>query len=261
MTRKRLLVPWLTWRGNCATALIKGRDYSRYNPEVISRRALLRAATALSLVYLPGCAGYDIKNLAKTDIDLVTDEFITETRTLVRELALKLYGRNPDQLRRGQVDTVAERLRQLRETPGPLAFSELGGVQEIAALELVFDSSFTGDRVFALTVGLGGMLRRAYGYNDESFLFDSLDAQILETSARNIEILLWRLGHNLNRDNALFLVSAEYRGLVDNLSFERLFGKLIALQDMMARIADDAGNRRVTKAVHTTTSVFIPLPI
>jgi hypothetical protein len=56
-------------------------------------------------------------------------------------------------------------------------------------------------------------------------------------------------------------VTAEYRGTIDNLSFERLFGKLIALQDMMARIAGDAGNRRVTKAVHTATSVFIPLPI
>jgi hypothetical protein len=105
------------------------------------------------------------------------------------------------------------------------------------------------------------MLRRAYGYNSESFMFDSLDSATLETSARNIEILLWRLKNNRQADGSPFLVSSEYQGVVDNLSFERLFGKLIALQDMMARVAGDAGDRRVTKAVHTATSVFIPLPL
>ena len=174
---------------------------------------------------------------------------------------MKLYGRNPDALRRGEASSVEDRLRQLQDTPGPLAFRELGYAQEIAALELVFDPAFRGDRVFALTVGLGGMLRKAYGYNTESFLFDSLDAAALETSARNIEILLWRLKNNRQADGSPFLVTSEYQGVTDNLSFERLFGKLIGLQDMIARIAGDAGDRRVTKVVHTATSVFIPLPI
>ncbi|EAQ95853.2 hypothetical protein [Congregibacter litoralis] len=210
---------------------------------------------------LGGCGGYEVKNLVKSDIDLVTDEFITETRLLVRELMAKFYARNPDQLRRGALSTADDRLRQLRDTPGPLAFEELGYAQEIAALELVFQESFHGDRVFALIVGLGGMLRRAYGYNTESFLFDSLDSRALSTSARNIEILLWRLKNNRQSTGAPFLISSEYQGRIDNLSFERVFGKLIALQDMMSRIAGDAGDRRVTKVVHTATSVFIPLPI
>ncbi len=46
----------------------------------------------LSLM-LAGCGGYELKNLAKSDIDLVTDEFIDETRSLVRELTIKLYKR------------------------------------------------------------------------------------------------------------------------------------------------------------------------
>ncbi len=44
---------------------------------------------------LSGCAGYELKNLAKSDVDLVTDEFIAESRRLVRELTIKLYKRNP----------------------------------------------------------------------------------------------------------------------------------------------------------------------
>lgn len=226
----------------------------------LCRRKLLGLALGYG-VTLTGCGGYELKNLAKSDINLVTDEFIAETRRLVLDLATKLYGRNPKQLRRGRENTVEGRLRQLRETPGPLTFGELNDAQDIAALELVFNPAFQGDRVFALIVGLGGMLRRAYGYNTESYMFDSLNAEILETSARNTEILAWRLRNNRSPEGDPYLITSEYRGVIDNLSFERLFGKLIALQDMMARIAGDADDRTVTKVVHTATSVFIPLPI
>lgn len=224
-------------------------------------RSLLALAGVPVVFTLAACGGYELRNLAKSDINLVTDEFIVETRRLVRELMIKLYRRNPRQLELGHASSIAQRLQQLRDTPGPLAYDELERKQEIAALELVFDEGFRGDRVFALTVGLGGMLRRAYGYDTESFMFDSQDPDILETSARNIEILLWRLKHNRDSAGEPFLITSEYNGRIDNLSFERLFGKLIALQDMMAVIAGDAGDRRVTKVVHTATSVFIPLPL
>jgi len=227
----------------------------------VNRRQLIGLLLATFAGSSLGCGGYEVRNLAKSDIDLVTDEFIRETRLLVSQLMRKFYARNPDQLSRGALRTVDDRLRQLRDTPGPLSFRELSQTQEISALELVFQEAFTGDRVFALIVGLGGMLRRAYGYNTESFILDSLDSEALATSARNIEILLWRLKNNRQSTGAPFLISSEYLGKTDNLSFERLFGKLIALQDMMSRIAGDAGDRRVTKVVHTATSVFIPLPI
>jgi hypothetical protein len=128
-------------------------------------------------------------------------------------------------------------------------------------MELVFDPSYKGDRVFALVVGLGGMLRYAYGYNSELFLFDSLDANRLLASAHNVEALLWRLKNTRWSDSAPYLVTSEYQGVTDNLSFERLFGKLIMLQEMMARIAGDSSDRYVNKIVHTASSVFIPLPI
>ncbi|MEM1403154.1 MAG: hypothetical protein AAGG55_07485 [Pseudomonadota bacterium] len=216
---------------------------------------------ALTFSGLHGCGNYKVKNLAKSDINLVTDEFIAETRGLVADLMVKLYRRNPDQLLRGDLHTMAGRLTLIRETRGALRFEELSNLEEIEALDHVFDPGFQGDRVFLLIVGLGGMLRRAYGYNTELYMFDSLNPEVLEASARNTEILLWRLKNNRKPNGDLFLITSEYQGVIDNLSFERLFGKLIALQDMMARIASDADDRRVTKAVHTATSVFIPLPI
>ena len=219
----------------------------------------------LVTLFLPflllGCSGYELKNLGKSDIDMVADEFIDESRRLVQNLTVKLYKRNPRELRKNPDMTPEMRLSQLRSQSGPLNFVELGGRQEIAALELVFDPGYKGDRVFALAVGLGGMLRYAYGYNSELFLFDSLDPDRLLASAHNVEVLLWRLKKTRRQDGSHFLITHEYQGVTDNLSFERLFGKLILLQELMARIAGDASHRYVNKAVHTASSVFIPLPI
>ena len=217
--------------------------------------------TVLVLLGLLGCSGYEIKNVAKTDVDLVTDEFVAESRRLVSDLLVKLYKRNPAELRKTQGMTIDGRLAQLRDNERELLFTELSGAQGIDAMNLAFDPSFRGDRVFALVVGLGGMLRQAYGYNPEFFIYHRLNSDALLTSARNVEVLLWKLKNARKPDGDYFLISHEYKGRIDNLSFERLFGKLIVLQEMMARIAGDADDRAVNTAVHTVGKAFIPLPI
>lgn len=216
---------------------------------------------ALLGALLVACGGYDIKNLAKSDIDLVADEFIAESRREVRELLVKLYKRNPDQLAKIPGMTVEGRLAQLKTARGVLDFPELDGLQGIDAMNLTFDPDYRGDRVFALVVGLGGMLRQAYSYKEEMFIHDQLNGAALLTSARNVEVLLWKLKNTRKPDGELYLVTYEYRGVVDNLSFERLFGKLIVLQEMMARIAGDRSDRAVNSAVQAVSSVFLPLPV
>jgi hypothetical protein len=76
----------------------------------------------------------------------------------------------------------------------------------------------------------------------------------LLTSARNVEVLLWKLKHTRKPTGEPYLVTYEYRGVIDNLSFERLFGKLIVLQEMMVRIAGDTDDRAVS-------SVLLLLPV
>ncbi len=105
------------------------------------------------------------------------------------------------------------------------------------------------------------MLRQAYDYRPEFFMVNTLNAEALSTSARNVEVLVWKLKNARHPDGRSYLISHEYEGVVDNLSFERLFGKLIALQDLLARVAADADDRLITSAVHTASTVFIPLPI
>lgn len=217
--------------------------------------------TIALILLLSACADYEIKNLAKSDIDLVADEFIAETRSAVQELVVKLYKRNPAQLRKNPGMTVEGRLAQLRVHSGELDFPELSGRQDIDAMNLAFDPAYHGDRVFALVVGLGGMLREAYRYKAEMFFTDQLEPEVLLTSARNVEVLLWKLKNTRKPDGEHYLITHHYRGVTDNLSFERLFGKIIILQEMMARIAGDSDDRTVTGAVHAVSKVFIPLPI
>ncbi|WP_315982379.1 hypothetical protein [Aliamphritea spongicola] len=60
---------------------------------------LLSLLLLISSLLISGCAtnnsGFKISQLAKTDIDTVTDAHITELKRLNRELAAKLYKRNP----------------------------------------------------------------------------------------------------------------------------------------------------------------------
>ncbi|MEE4218719.1 MAG: hypothetical protein V2I48_13980 [Xanthomonadales bacterium] len=217
--------------------------------------------SSLLAALITGCAGYEVKNLAKSDVDLVADEFIAESRHEVRELLIKLYKRNPDQLAKIPGMTIEGRLAQLRTAQGVLDFPELDGLQGIDAMNLTFDPGFRGDRVFALVVGLGGMLRQAYNYQPELFIHDRLNGPALLTSARNVEILVWKLKNTRKPNGEPYLITYEYQGVIDNLSFERLFGKLIVLQEMMARIAGDRSDRAVTRSVHAVSSVFLPLPI
>jgi len=216
---------------------------------------------------LTGCAGqqtnerpFQLKNLAKSDIDLVADAHVEETTSLLRELMVKLYQRNPRELLKGTAGTTLEmRQKQLFDSPRIYSHPELYNRYGIDAIPLAFDPDFDGDRVFALMVGLSGMLHGAYNFKDEFFILDDLNQQRLYDSARNVEIIVWRLSNRLNEHGEPFILTngVSEEG-ISNLSFERLFGKLIAHQDMMARVISDKTNRSINKAVFSlaTTALF-----
>lgn len=215
----------------------------------------------LMTLLLCACSGYELKNLAKSDTDLVTDQFIDKTRSDILDLLVLFYQRNPDQLQKIPGMTVEGRLAQLRVHRYKLQFAELDYKQDINALNLAFDPHFTGDRVFALIVGLGSMVRQAYQYQPEMFLPDELDAQVLRTSAYNVQELVRKLKSTRKPNGEHLIISYENRGVVDNLEFERLFSEIIVLQEMMADIVGDSDNRTVTGTVRAVSSVFIPLPL
>lgn len=223
----------------------------------------------LSLVILlQGCATgekakpFQIKSLAKSDIDMVADLHIQAVNQLVRDLTVKLYKRNPRELRKAPPGmTVSRRLQLLLDSPRLINHPELGGKYGIDAVPLVFDPAFRGDRVFALMVGISGMLHASYGYRDEFFLLNEIDQQKLFNSARNLEAIDWRLNNRRMPDGSLFLLTngIDANG-VPNYSYERIFGQLIGYQDMMARIVSDKTNRAIKSVVvGFASSTLLPI--
>lgn len=227
-----------------------------------SAGTVLLFALGAAMLCLPACNSCPstLKKMAKSDIDMVADAHFSEVDRLLRELTIKLYRRNPRELRKNPGASLQSRQLQVFETVHMPAFTELKGRRGTAAIDLCFQPEFKGDRVFALVAGLRGMMLAAYGNRDEQFLFDSLDPQELYNSARNLEIVVWRLSNLKNSNGEPFLYTNSLAGEEKNLSYERLFGKLIALQDMMTTIAAGQHQRVINKVVQSlASSVLLPV--
>lgn len=225
----------------------------------------------LSLVLIASIAGCGsipkpVRNLGKSDVDFVMDVHASQLKEQMVELTRKLYVRNPIQLKKNPQASIDSRIAQIFgsedniELP-PLIFDELGGVTGIEAILLSFDDGYQGDRVFAAIVGLAEMLRRSYNHQQEFFILDSLDEQSLYNSARNIEVFVWRLYHRKddNGNPLIFSNATDENG--GDMSFDRLFTKMVMIQDMMALIVADKTNRSITKVVQGVAQfAFLPVP-
>ncbi|HEX2769503.1 MAG TPA: hypothetical protein VHN12_09475, partial [Geobacteraceae bacterium] len=82
------------------------------------------------------------------------------------------------------------------------------------------------------------MVLNSYDGHRSLYIFNMLDAQKLYNSARNIELASSLIRTKYDSDNKQFLLSSG-EGDDLNLSFERLFVKVINAQDMMAQIIAD----------------------
>jgi len=138
-------------------------------------------------------------------------------------------------------------------------FPELDYARGIDALYLAFKPEFGGDRVFAFTVGLASMIYEAYGGKDEFYFVDTVEPQPIYNAARNVEIAVWKLSNARDASGQLFLLSNDSGGDPPNLSFEREFGKLIAHQDVLARILAQRENRTLRRIVQQLPTVFLPI--
>ncbi len=109
-------------------------------------------------------------------------------------------------------------------------------------------------------VGIRSMQHASYGQKTEFFLLDELDQQKLYNSARNLEVVAWRLNNHRQQDGSLFLLSNGSHNGIANLSFERLFGKMISLQDMMAKVVSGKTDRAINTVIHgVASSTLLPI--
>lgn len=217
------------------------------------------------LILLGGCTQQNPITLAdfgKSTIDHVADLHIEQLQAHTLEITRKLYLRNPRELKKEPDNTLQSRLELLRQHTGDYRFAELQQRISTDAINLAFDPNFSGDRVFALAVGLHSMVHYAYSEQRELFYFDRLDPQLLYHCARNFERVNWMLNNTRNAQGQLLLLSNGESNGIRNRSYERLFGKMISLQDMMAVIVADQTNRGIVNIIQNmASSALIPIGV
>ncbi len=202
---------------------------------------------------------FEIEDVAKADIDMVAEINVRHSMDYLHELARKLYVRNPNQLLRGRYQSREAALQALFGPRRLKHHPDLAGRRSAEAIGLAFDDAYNGDRVTAFIEGMRTMLLDAYGGKDHFYLYDRLDPQRLYYLARNFEIAFWKLGHDRDAEGRLYLLSNALDGGGD-LSFERLAGKLIALQDHIAEVVADGSNRQIKNVIQSVASaVFFPI--
>ena len=201
----------------------------------------------------------DVKYLAKTEVDRIADTSRTEVVNGLLLIADKLYRRNPREWKKGGAasrEAAVERLRLRQQQNWPA----LGGAREGQAAALAFSESFTGDRVAALMFGLLSMVDAAYEFKESFYMLDSLDERKLYNCARNLDVAVWKLGHDRNAAGELFLLANELDPNNRNLSFEREFGRQMGLLDFMAKIVADRNGRSFSRLTQTVVgSIFLPV--
>jgi hypothetical protein len=209
---------------------------------------------------LPVEREFRTSDVAKSDIDIVTEAHSQECLASARLLMEKLYRRNPREWRKGNYSSMEAALARAFDARSAFRFAELGNERGANAIMLALKPDYAGDRVFAFGVGLASMVFLSYNGKTEFYLTDSLDPQKLYNSARNIEIAAWKLANARDARGQPLLLSNEMAGDAHNLSFEREFGKMIAYQDVMAQIAAQRTNRIIRRVVQTlATAVFLPI--
>ena len=208
----------------------------------------------------PKKSSFSVKSLGKSDIDNVLDTHVQEIRGYLRELMIKLYKRNPRELEKSRYHEIEKNVKRVFEEQHNWKFAELQDRKSVDAIHLAFEQTFEGDRVFALIVGLTSMIMAAYDNKTDFYMFDKVDPQKLYNSARNIEIAVWKVGHDVDIGGQLYLYTNSLPGEETNLSYERLFGKMIATQDNIAIIIADSTNRVIRKVIQElATAAFLPI--
>lgn len=193
--------------------------------------------------------GFNLTQLAKTDIDRVAEAHQREIFLNLKLLTEKLYRRNPRELKKSRQASGAAGVARIFEGQHEWKFTELQGARGIQAIHLAFREDYVGDRVLAFAAGVGGMIQSAFNDKNEFFVLDDLEPQGLYNAARNVEIAVWKLSNARAAQGELFLLSNEGAGPMRNLSFEREFGKVIASLDVLSKIVADKDNRMIVKVL------------
>ena len=221
-----------------------------------------------SLLSIPPAYGKEIvepdrqsgTQLGKTDFDRMADHEIRENIQSLRSLMIKLYKRNPSELKKSTSEDAEKMVNWVFNGNHNWNFEAINNIQGNDAIYLAFNEDYKGDRVLPFIVGIYTMLIKAHGGKKEFYLFDSIDPQLLYNASRNVEIAAWKLSNTKDASGRLFLVANEINEKENNLSFEREFGKIIGRTDFIAFTLSEKMERSITRVIQNlATGILIPI--
>jgi hypothetical protein len=202
---------------------------------------------------------FSVSQLAKNDLDRMTDVQVRENTASLRLLMVKLYKRNPRELKKSTSGTLEEMVDWVFEGGHGWKIKRIGERQGTDAINMAFSPEYQGDRVLPLIVGLQTMLIKAHGGKTEFYLTDSVDPQNVYNAARNTEITAWKLSNVRDDKGNLLLLTNELSDNERNLSFEREFGKIIGRLDLYAITLSEKSHRMISRvAQNLATALFLP---
>jgi len=202
-----------------------------------------------------------ITQLAKSDFDRMADMEMEANTQSLRSLMIKLYKRNPNELKKSNSDNAETMTNSVFDQAKQhhWRFKQLQNKQDIEAIFLAFKSDYNDDRVLAFIVGMQTMIATAHNNKTDFYMTDELDPQKIYNVARNIEIAAWKLSNSRDENGQLFLLTNEINETNRNLSFEREFGKMIGRTDFYAIALAEKSQRLISRiAQGIASAVFLP---
>ena len=199
------------------------------------------------------------EHLIKSDFNRFTETTQQHIFISLKRLAAKLYKRNPKEWKKSGAPSMEAAIEQIFSVDHNWRLETLGYRRDIDALQIALHPEYRGDRIQAYVVGLASMIQTALGDREEFYMLDQLDAQYLYNAARNVEIAAWKLANARDENHSLLLLSNEM-GKINNLSFEREFGRIIGQLELLSDLTAYATERNVVRAVQNiATAVFLPV--
>lgn len=196
----------------------------------------------------------------KSDIDEVIEIHQQRLMSDLQLMMYKLYLRNPSQRHDRDIRETRESVDRIFAKRFDHVFAGLDMADPTDLIRLSLEPEYQGDRVLAFIIGLRRMLMAAYDNRTEFYYLTQADQQKLYNSARNIEIAAWLLAERRDADGELLLLSDSLQDEQRNLSYQRLFGQMIATQDNLAEIISHKTGRLIkTVVVKTATVMFLPI--
>ncbi len=201
-----------------------------------------------------------LSRLGKSDINEVVEYHQHAVMRDLKQLMIKLYYRNPNQRRDRAERSIESSVAQFFARSSAYGFEQWQEVKPTDIIRIALDQSYKGDRVLAFTVGLRRMLMASYDDHTEFYYLTSIDAQKLYNSARNIEIAAWMLAEKTDLRGSPLLLSDSLSNEERNVSYQRLFGRMIATQDNMAEMLSFKNGRMLKTVLQSAASMaFLPI--